>query len=95
MSTNPSSVRRWIVRGTATAVAVVVAAGAVTAAHAIGTESEPGRPAGRTVTPVPAAAERVCAGSALRLSDDAGNDATQASTVGTATVATATTGSTV
>ena len=56
MSTNPSSVRRWIVRGTATAVAVVVAAGAVTAAHAIGTESEPGRPAGRTVTPVPAAA---------------------------------------
>ncbi|MCS5508029.1 DUF5719 family protein [Curtobacterium flaccumfaciens pv. flaccumfaciens] len=95
MSRTPASVRRWVVRGTATAVAVVVAAGAVTAAHAYGTDSEPGRPAGRTVTPIPAAAERVCAGSALRLSDDAGNDATQASTVGTATVATATTGSTV
>jgi hypothetical protein len=95
MSRTPASVRRWVVRGTATAVAVVVAAGAVTAAHAYGTATDPGRPAGRTVTPVPAAAERVCAGSALRLSDDAGNDATQASTVGSATVATATTGSTV
>lgn len=95
MSTDTASVRRWVVRGTATAIAVVVAAGAVTAAHALGTESEPGRPAGKTVTPVPADAERVCAGSALRLSDDAGNDATKASTVGTATVATATTGSTV
>jgi len=95
MSTNTASVRRWVVRGTATAIAVVVAAGAVTAAHALGTESDPGRPAGKTVTPVPADAERVCAGSALRLSDDAGNDATKASTVGSATVATATTGSTV
>lgn len=95
MSTTTASVRRWVVRGTATAVAVVIAAGAVTAAHALGTESEPGRPAGKTVTPVPADAERVCAGSALRLSDDAGNDATQASTVGSATVATATTGTTV
>ena len=95
MSTNPASVRRWVVRGTATAIAVVVAAGAVTAAHAIGTETEPGVPAGKTVTPVPAAAERVCAGNALRLSDDAGNDATKASTVGSATVASATTGSTV
>jgi len=95
MSSTPGSVRRWVVRGTATAVAVVVAAGAVTAAHAIGTDSAPGRPAGRTVTPVPAAAERVCAGNALRLSDDAGNDATKASTVGGATIATATTGSTV
>lgn len=93
MSTTPGSVRRWFVRGTATAVAVVVAAGAVTAAHAIGTESTPTRPAGRTVTPVPAAAERVCAGSALRLSDDSGNDATTASTVGSAKVATATSGS--
>ncbi|WIB76332.1 DUF5719 family protein [Curtobacterium sp. MCPF17_002] len=95
MSTTPASVRRWVIRGTATAIAVVVAAGAVTAAHAIGTESDPGRPAGKTVVPVPADAERVCAGSALRLSDDAGNDATKASTVGSATVATATTGSTV
>ncbi|MBF4602326.1 DUF5719 family protein [Curtobacterium sp. VKM Ac-2884] len=95
MSTTTRSVRRWVVRGTATAIAVVVAAGAVTAAHAYGTAAEPGRPAGRTVTPVPADAERVCAGSALRLSDDSGNDATQASTVGSATVATATTGSTV
>ncbi|ROP64347.1 DUF5719 family protein [Curtobacterium sp. PhB115] len=95
MSTNSAAVRRWVVRGTATAIAVVVAAGTITAAHAIGTTTDPGRPAGRTVTPVPAAAERVCAGSALRLSDDSGNDATQASTVGTATVATATTGSTV
>ncbi|GAA3337350.1 hypothetical protein GCM10017714_04020 [Curtobacterium pusillum] len=95
MSTTPASVRRWVVRGTATAVAVVVAAGAVTAANALGTETDPGRPAGKTVTPVAADAERVCAGSALRLSDDAGNDATKASTVGSATVATATTGSTV
>jgi len=95
MSTGPATVRRWLVRGTATAVAVVVAAGAVTAAHAFGTGSDPARPAGRTVTPVPAAAERVCAGSALRLSDDSGNDATKASTVGSASVATATTGSTV
>ncbi|MGW8433479.1 DUF5719 family protein [Curtobacterium citreum] len=95
MSTDHAAVRRWVLRGTATAVAVVVAAGAVTAAHAIGTSAEPVRPAGRTVTPVPAAAERVCAGSALRLSDDAGNDATRASTVGSATVASATTGSTV
>lgn len=95
MSASPRSVRRWVVRGTATAVAVVVAAGAVTAAHAIGTESTPARPAGRTVTPVPADAERVCAGSALRLSDESGNDATTASTVGSATVATATTGATV
>ncbi|WP_022907249.1 DUF5719 family protein, partial [Curtobacterium sp. B18] len=95
MSRTPASVRRWVVRGTATAIAVVVAAGAVTAAHAIGTETAPGRPAGKTVTPVPADAERVCAGNALRLSDDAGNDATKASTVGTATVATATTGSSV
>lgn len=95
MSTTHASVRRWIVRGTATAVAVVVAAGAVTAAHALGTGSDPGRPAGKTVVPVPADAQRVCAGSALRLSDDAGNDATKASTVGSATVATATTGSSV
>jgi hypothetical protein len=95
MSNTPASVRRWLVRGTATAVAVVVAAGAVTAAHAIGTDSGAGRPAGKTVVPVPADAERVCAGSALRLSDDAGNDATKASTVGSATIATATTGSTV
>jgi hypothetical protein len=95
MSTSTASVRRWVIRGTATAIAVVVAAGAVTAAHAIGTGSDPGRPAGKTVTPVAADAERVCAGSALRLSDDAGNDATKASTVGSATVATATTGSTV
>ncbi|MDM7892756.1 DUF5719 family protein [Curtobacterium caseinilyticum] len=93
MSTTTGSVRRWVVRGTATAVAVVVAAGAVTAAHAIGTESTPARPAGRTVTPVPADAQRVCAGSALRLSDDSGNDATTASTVGSSKVATATTGS--
>ncbi|QCR43876.1 hypothetical protein C1N91_10360 [Curtobacterium sp. SGAir0471] len=95
MSTEHRSVRRWVVRGTATAVAVVVAAGAVTAAHAIGTESAPVRPAGRLVTPVPADAERVCAGSALRLSDDSGNDATTASTVGSSQVATGTTGSTV
>lgn len=95
MSTEHRSVRRWVVRGTATAVAVVVAAGAVTAAHAIGTESDPVRPAGRLVTPVPADAERVCAGSALRLSDDSGNDATTASTVGSSEVATGTTGSTV
>jgi len=95
MSTTTGSARRWIVRGTATAVAVVVAAGAVTAAHAYGTAAAPGHPAGRTVTPVPADAERVCAGSALRLSDDAGNDATTASTVGTATVSAGTTGSTV
>ena len=39
MSRTPASVRRWVVRGTATAVAVVVAAGAVTAAHAYGTDS--------------------------------------------------------
>ncbi|SFF67288.1 DUF5719 family protein [Curtobacterium sp. YR515] len=95
MSRTPASVRRWVVRGTATAIAVVVAAGAVTAAHALGTDTDPGRPAGKTVTPVPADAERVCAGNALRLSDDAGNDATKASTVGSATVATATTGSSV
>ncbi|TCK59734.1 DUF5719 family protein [Curtobacterium sp. PhB136] len=87
--------RRWILRGTATAIAVVVAAGTIAAANAIGTTEAPGQPAGRTVTPVAADAERVCAGSALRLSDDAGNDATTASTVGTATVATATTGRTV
>ncbi|MFJ3382319.1 DUF5719 family protein [Curtobacterium sp. NPDC090217] len=93
MSTTPA--RRWIVRGTATAIAVVVAVGTIGAAHAFGTTEAPGRPAGRTVTPVPADAERVCAGSALRLSDDAGNDATKATTVGTATVATATTGESV
>jgi len=92
MSTSTRSVRRWVVRGTATAVAVVVAAGAVTAAHAIGTGTDPARPAGRLVTPVPADAERVCAGSALRLSDDSGNDATSASTVGSSEVATGTTG---
>lgn len=95
MSPTSASVRRWVVRGTATTIAVVVAAGAVTAAHAFGTESDPGRPAGKTVSPVPADAERVCAGSALRLSDDAGNDATRASPVGSPSVATATTGSTV
>lgn len=94
-ASTPATVRRWVVRGTATAVAVVVAAGAVTAAHAIGTGSTPGRPAGRTVTPVAADAQRVCAGNALRLSDDAGNDATKASPVGSATVATATTGDSV
>jgi hypothetical protein len=87
--------RRWVVRGTATAIALVVAAGTIAAAHTFGTTEAPGQPAGRTVTPVPADAERVCAGSALRLSDEAGNDATTASTVGTATVATATTGRTV
>lgn len=90
-----TTARRWVVRGTATAVAVIVAAGTIAAAHVVGTSEAPGNPAGRTVRPVPADAERVCAGSALRLSDDAGNDATKASTVGTATVATATTGSTV
>ncbi|KQS06495.1 hypothetical protein ASG04_15500 [Curtobacterium sp. Leaf183] len=90
-----STTRRWVIRGTATAIAVVVAAGTIAAAHTIGTSETPGRPAGRTVTPVPADAERVCAGSALRLSDDAGNDATTASTVGRPTIATATTGQTV
>ena len=87
-----SSVRRWVLRGTATAVAVVVAAGTIATAHTIGTTTTPGHPAGRTVTPVPAAAERVCAGSALRLADASGADATQASTVGSPTIATATTG---
>ncbi|MFJ4222093.1 DUF5719 family protein [Curtobacterium luteum] len=94
-ASTPSTVRRWLVRGSATAVAVVVAAGTVTAAHALGTTSTPGRPAGQTVTPVAADAERVCAGDALRLSDDAGNDATKATAVGSATIATATTGDTV
>jgi P pilus assembly chaperone PapD len=87
-----STARRWALRGTATAVAVVVAAGTIAAAHTIGTTETPGDPAGRTVTPVPAAAERVCAGSALRLSDDAGNDATRASAVGSPEIASATTG---
>ncbi|PZE84953.1 DUF5719 family protein [Curtobacterium sp. MCBD17_032] len=87
-----STARRWALRGTATAVAVVVAAGTIAAAHTIGTTVTPGHPAGRTVTPVPAAAERVCAGSALRLSDDAGNDATRASAVGSPEIASATTG---
>ncbi|MBY0175924.1 DUF5719 family protein [Curtobacterium herbarum] len=87
-----STARRWALRGTATAVAVIVAAGTIAAAHTIGTTEDPGHPAGRTVTPVPAAAERVCAGSALRLSDDAGNDATRASTIGSPQIATATTG---
>ncbi|OIH96447.1 DUF5719 family protein [Curtobacterium sp. MCBA15_001] len=87
-----STTRRWVVRGTATAIAVVVAAGTIAAAHTIGTAQTPGTPAGRTVTPVPADAERVCAGSALRLSDESGNDATNASTVGRPTIATATTG---
>ncbi|WIB12994.1 DUF5719 family protein [Curtobacterium sp. MCPF17_052] len=87
-----STARRWALRGTATVAAVVVAAGTIAAAHTIGTTVEPGHPAGRTVTPVPAAAERVCAGSALRLSDDAGNDATRASTIGSPEIATATTG---
>jgi hypothetical protein len=90
-----TTARRWVIRGTATAIAVVVAAGTIAAAHTFGTQETPGRPAGRTVTPVPADAERVCAGSALRLSDDAGNDATTATPVGSASVATATTGSTV
>ncbi|PYY50041.1 DUF5719 family protein [Curtobacterium sp. MCBD17_023] len=90
-----STARRWALRGTATAVAVVVAAGTIAAAHTIGTSETPGHPAGRTVTPVPAAAERVCAGSALRLSDDAGNDATRASAVGSPEIASATTGGTV
>ncbi len=94
-ASTPATVRRWLVRGTVTAVAVAVAAGTVTAAHAIGTASTPGRPAGQTVIPVAADAERVCAGNALRLSDDAGNDATKASPVGTAAVATATTGDSV
>lgn len=87
-----STARRWALRGTATAVAVVVAAGTIAAAHTIGTTVDPGHPAGRTVTPVPAAAERVCAGSALRLSDDAGNDATRATAVGSPEIASATTG---
>lgn len=87
-----STARRWALRGTATAVAVIVAAGTIAAAHTIGTTEDPGHPAGRTVIPVPAAAERVCAGSALRLSDDAGNDATRASTIGSPQIATATTG---
>jgi hypothetical protein len=87
-----STARRWALRGTATAVAVIVAAGTIAAAHTLGTTEDPGHPAGRTVTPVPAAAERVCAGSALRLSDDAGNDATRASTIGSPEIATATTG---
>ncbi|NII42236.1 hypothetical protein E9228_002894 [Curtobacterium flaccumfaciens] len=87
-----STARRWALRGTATAVAVIVAAGTIAAAHTLGTTEDPGHPAGRSVTPVPAAAERVCAGSALRLSDDAGNDATRASTIGSPEIATATTG---
>ncbi|MEK6310989.1 MAG: hypothetical protein V4755_09800, partial [Curtobacterium sp.] len=58
-ASTPATLRRWVVRGTATAVAVVVAAGTVTAAHAIGTASSPGRPAAQTETPVAADAERV------------------------------------
>jgi hypothetical protein len=71
-----------------------VAVGTIGAAHLV---DAPGgdapriaeRPAGRTVTPVPADAERVCAGSILQLSDETGADATTASRIGRQTVAAA------
>jgi len=84
-----TTARRWIVRGAATAVAVVVAVGTVGGAHIVAAPSIAGHPAGRTVTPVPADAQRVCAGSVLRLSDATGADATSATPVGRQSVAAA------
>jgi hypothetical protein len=78
--------RRWAIRGTATLVGVVVAAATLGAAHMVGVPSISGHPAGRTVTPVAADAQRVCAGSVLQLSDASGADATQASRIGSESV---------
>jgi hypothetical protein len=83
------SVRRWVVRGSATAVALVVAVGTIGAAHLVDAPGIADRPAGRTVTPVPADAQRVCAGSLLQLSDETGADATTARRVGQQTIAAA------
>lgn len=88
MST-PKTATRWVVRGGVTLVAVVVTVATLGAAHAIGVPGVTGEPAGRTVTPVPADAQRVCAGGALRLSDASGADATRATRVGRQTVAAA------
>ncbi|MFZ7089057.1 DUF5719 family protein [Curtobacterium sp. RRHDQ10] len=92
----PRSGARWAVRGAATVVALVVAVGTIGAAHLVDAPALTGsvpriaeRPAGRTVTPVPADAERVCAGSVLQLSDETGADATTATRVGRQTVAAA------
>lgn len=81
--------RRWAVRGGATLVAVLVAVGTIGAAHAADLTPIAAHPAGRTVTPVPADAQRVCAGGLLRLGDGSGADATTASPVGDETVAAA------
>ncbi|PZF64456.1 hypothetical protein DEI81_05785 [Curtobacterium sp. MCBD17_013] len=83
--------RRWAVRGSAALVAVLVAAGTIGAAHAADLTGITARPAGRTVTPVPADASRVCAGGLLQLADASGADATTASRVGHETVAAAST----
>jgi hypothetical protein len=82
-----AAVRRWSIRGGATLVAVVVAVATIGAAHVVGAPSITGHPAGRTVTPVPADAQRVCGGSVLELGDASGQDATQATPVGRQTVA--------
>jgi hypothetical protein len=85
--------RRWALRGTATFVGVVLAVGTLGAAHFLGTPSSASQPVGRTVTPVPANAQRVCAGSILQLADANGGDATTASRLGKeSVVATSSTG---
>ena len=65
---------------------LAVAAAVVTAATVLPLPALRTAPAGQLVTPVPVDQERVCAGSLLRLSDAEGQQATTASSVGSASV---------
>ncbi len=76
-------------------IGIAAAAATVLAATALPLPSYQATPPAASVTPVPAAQQRVCAGPMLRLGDDAGGNATVASAVGTPQVRHLATGGTV
>ncbi|WP_066515901.1 DUF5719 family protein [Curtobacterium ammoniigenes] len=81
--------RRWVGRTSALVVVTLIAAGTVFAARDLAAPTAIGHPIGETVVPVPADAERVCAGSVLQLSNASGQNATTATALGTETVSAA------
>ena len=78
--------RRWVARLGVFVVAVLAVGGTIAAARETGGPAAIGHPVGRTITPVPADASRVCAGPALRLADQSGENATRATPVGQETL---------
>lgn len=74
------------VRVVAGAIGIGVAAAALAASALMPLPTISATPASQLVTPVPTAQQLVCSGSILRLADDAGQGATQASAIGGPTV---------